>query len=138
MNGPQYPLNVVLFREEGTADNCDCVGPTQLREWLRTGKVSTADRVFVRREKRWVTVQQCLSSYVDKSAEEQLEDMDITLTNLCAVAEQLKVMTGRFSSAPARPLSEHRKTLGADGNTDRDNDDNGAAVYHAKPRTGED
>ena len=133
MKTPELPVNVVIYSDSGKADNYDCTGPEQLKAWLQAGTVNSQTRVFARRVNKWMTVE-CYLGWADrKSDTENLCDMDATLSNLVGVAEELKRLTALAKKRDPnydrpRDFSEHRKAVRADGDADRNNDHNGAAV----------
>ena len=92
MNVPalEHPLNVVVFLPKGVAENYECSGPMQLREWMGAGRVHADTRVFCRRKSKWMSVQEYLRDCREKTELQQLDDMEHTLTDLVGVAEELK------------------------------------------------
>lgn len=143
MKQPDCPLNVVIYAPAGSAENYDCTGPTQLREWLKGGRVTEQTAVFAKRSGEWMTVASYLNWSERKSDVETLSDMDATLTNLVGVAEELKRLTELASKREAskhhdrsRDFREYRKTERTNGDTNRDDDHNRTAVCRAVPGAG--
>lgn len=132
MRSPDHPINVVIYCDSGKADNYDCAGPQQLKEWLNNGRVKPQTQVFARRIDKWMTVESYLGWADRKSDTEQLHDMDATLTNLCGIAEELKRLTALAEEKERhdrqRNERKHRETKRPNGNANNHNDDNCPAI----------
>tara|TARA_Y100001938_G_C8025132_1_gene397580 strand:+ start:119 stop:556 length:438 start_codon:yes stop_codon:yes gene_type:complete len=128
-----HPLNVVIFLASGEAENYECAGPIQLKEWMTEGRVSSDTRLYDRRAQRWLTANEYLKSCRERTQLQELDDLDCTLTDLMGVAEELKriseIMGGKADKNDGQGnLSEHWQAERTDGNAHDDNANNNLRV----------
>ena len=127
----RYPINVVVLRDDGMAENRGCAGPDQIREWAREGAVNMDSGVFVVKDNDWLTVRTYLLWCEKRTDDERLEEMDATLTNLVNVAQQLKAISGGFESVGDRNISKRREVIRSNGESDHSDDNHVSSVFRA-------
>lgn len=140
MKSPCHPLNVVIFLPVGEAKNFECSGPIQLKEWMSEGRVGSETRVFDRRAEAWTTAGKYIKSCRERTQLQELDDLDVTLTDLMGVAEELKriseIMGGKADHNDRQGnLGEHWQTERTDGNSNRNNEDNHLRVLSSNTGT---
>jgi len=140
MKQPSHPLNVVIFMPRGEAENFECSGVVQLKEWMSEGRVASDAKVFDKRAQSWMTAAEYIKNCRERTQLEELDDLDVTLTDLMGVAEELKriseIMGGKVDHDDRQGnLSEHWQAERADGNANSNNANNHLRVLGSNTGT---